>query len=191
MPNFNLITDRDTHFLNLAYEEAQQGLKEGGIPIGAVLVIDNKVVAKGHNKRMQEQSMIKHGETDCLENTQRKISPKDMQRATLYTTLSPCHMCAGSILLNNIPRVVVGENKTFEQSESYLKQKGVEVVVLDDKKCIEMMLNFIRKNPRLWGEDIGLTEEQVLELYKHLFPAFNLSSATNNQTNKPKQTARL
>jgi cytosine/creatinine deaminase len=161
-------TNDDIHFLNLAYQEAQCGLKEGGIPIGAVLVIDNKVVAKGHNKRVQEHSMIKHGETDCLENTQRQIKPEDMQRATLYTTLSPCYMCAGAILLNNIPRVVIGENKTFEQSELLLKQKGVEVVILNDQKCMDMLLDFILKNPTLWGEDIGLTRQQVLNKYKSL-----------------------
>ncbi len=160
----------DTYFLNLAYEEAQIGLKEGGIPIGAVLVINNRIIARGHNKRIQEQSMIKHGETDCLENTKRQVSPKDMQGATLYTTLSPCHMCAGAILLNNIPKVVIGENKTFEQSEDYLKHKGVEVIVLNDNKCIEMMLHFIINNPKLWGEDIGLTPEQVLNKYRELFP---------------------
>lgn len=164
MPN-----DNDNHFLNIAFEEAQLGLKEGGIPIGAVLVLDNKVVAKGHNKRIQEHSMIKHGETDCLENTKHQISPQDMQRATLYTTLSPCYMCAGTILLYKIPRVVIGENKTFEQSESLLKEKGVEVKLMNDRKCIDMMLVFITKNPQLWGEDIGLTPQQVLNKYKILF----------------------
>jgi cytosine/creatinine deaminase len=159
----------DAYFLNFAYQEAQLGLKEGGVPVGAILVIDNKVVAKGHNKRIQEQSMIKHGETDCLENTKRQISPRDIQRATLYTTLSPCYMCAGAILLNNIPRVVIGENKTFEQSESDLRHKGVDLVILNDKKCIDMMLNFIINNPKIWGEDIGLTPEQVLNKYKNLF----------------------
>lgn len=164
-----LHNDKDVYFLNLAYQEAQLSIQEGGIPIGAVLVIDNKVVAQGHNKRIQEQSMTKHGETDCIENTKRQITPYDMQRATLYTTLSPCYMCAGCILLNNIPRVVIGENQTFEQSESLLKQKGVEVVVMNDKKCIDMMLNFILKNSKLWGEDIGLTQEQVKNKYKNLF----------------------
>lgn len=164
----------DTYFLNFAYEEAQLGLKENGIPIGAVLVIDNIIVAKGHNKRVQEKSMIKHGETDCLENTKRQISPIDIQRATLYTTLSPCHMCAGAILLNNIPKVVIGENKTFEQSENYLKQKGIKVVVLNDNKCVEMMLSFINKHPKLWGEDIGLSQEQVLDKYKELFSSMRV-----------------
>ena len=156
----------DNYFLNLAYEEARKGLAEGGIPIGAVLVIDNEVVARGHNKRIQENSMIKHGETDCIENTKREILPQDMQRATLYTTLSPCFMCAGTLLLNNIPKVVIGENKTFEQSESLLKEKGINVVVLNDQNCIDMMLDFILKNPALWGEDIGLTVQQTLDKYQ-------------------------
>jgi cytosine deaminase len=164
-----MLIKNDLYFLKLAYQEAQKSLAEGGIPIGAVLIIDNKVVAKGHNKRIQELSMIKHGEMDCLENTRRKISPQKMQQATLYTTLSPCHMCAGAILLNNIPRVIIGENITFKQSESLLKQKGVELIVLNDKKCVDMMLNFILENPKLWGEDIGLTPQQVLNKYKKLF----------------------
>ena len=162
----NQFTDQD--FLDQAFQEAQIGLQEGGVPVGAVLVIDNQIVARGHNKRVQELSMIKHGETDCLENTKRQISPKDMQRATLYTTLSPCYMCAGTVLLNQIPRVVIGENTTFEQSESLLKEKGVELSVINDKKCIEIMVNFILAHPKLWGEDIGLTEEQVLAKYKNL-----------------------
>ncbi len=169
-----MIAKDDTYFLDCAYQEAQLGLKEGGIPIGAVLVVDNKVVAQGHNKRMQEQSMIKHGEMDCLENTKRQIPPQDMQRATLYTTLSPCYMCAGAILLNNIPRVVIGENKTFTQSESLLKEKGVELVIINDQKCIDLMLAFILDNPKLWGEDIGLTQQQVLSQYKKFFQ--NLSN---------------
>lgn len=156
-------------FMELAYQEARLGFKLGGIPIGAVLVMGNKVLAKGHNKRIQEQSMIKHAETDCIENTQRKISPADLQRATLYTTLSPCYMCAGAILLNKIPRVIIGENKTFEQSERWLKQNQTEVIVLNDVKYTTMMLNFIKANLKLWGEDIGLSEQQTLSRYKELF----------------------
>jgi len=163
------MSNDDIYFLNLAYQEAQLGLKEGGIPIGAVLVIDNVIIAKGYNKRIQEQSMIKHGEMDCLENTKRQISPQEMQRATLYTTLSPCYICAGAILLNNISRVVIGENKSFEQSESLLKEKGIELVIVNDQKCIDMMLAFILDNPKLWGEDIGLTQQQVLNKYNKLF----------------------
>ncbi|EDP46493.1 nucleoside deaminase [Rickettsiella grylli] len=163
------LNKKEREFLDLAYQEALLGLKEGGIPIGSILVVENKVRAKGRNKRIQEHSMIKHGETDCLENTRRKVLPEDLQRATLYTTLSPCSMCAGAILLHKIPRVIVGENKTFEQSELWLKQNQTEVIVVNQEKCIAMMLSFIRKNLKLWGEDIGLTEQQTLNKYKDLF----------------------
>lgn len=160
---------KEKEFLDLAYQQAMLGLKEGGIPIGSVLVVENRVLAKGRNKRIQEQSMIKHGEIDCIENTRRRISPADFQRATLYTTLSPCYMCAGAILLNKIPRVIIGENKTFEQSESWLKQNRTKIILVNQEKCIQMMLNFIKKNPKLWGEDIGLTEQQTLTKYQDLF----------------------
>ncbi|MGA9629157.1 tRNA-specific adenosine deaminase [Candidatus Rickettsiella isopodorum] len=163
------LNKEERKFLDLAYQEAEIGLKEGGIPVGAVLVVGDKVVAKGHNKRIQEQSMIKHGETDCIENTHRKVSSTDLQRATLYTTLSPCYMCAGAILLNKIPRVIIGENKTFEQSEEWLKQNQTEIIVVNYAKCVTMMLTFIKKNLKLWGEDIGLTERQVLNKYKDRF----------------------
>lgn len=166
------LNKKEREFLELAYQEALLGLKEGGIPIGSVLVFENKVLAKGHNKRIQEHSMIKHGEMDCIENTQRKVSPTDLQRATLYTTLSPCYMCAGAILVNKISRVIVGENKNFEQSESWLKQNQIEVIVINQKKCIELMLSFIKKHPKLWGEDIGLTEQQTLNKYKGLQSIF-------------------
>jgi cytosine/creatinine deaminase len=175
----------DAYFLALAYQEAQLGLKAGGIPIGAVLVINNEVVAKGHNKRIQEHSMIKHGETDCLENTKRQIPPEKMQQATLYTTLSPCYMCAGAILLNKIPKVVVGENKTFEQSETLLKDKGVTVVVINDQKFIDMMLDFIIKKPKMWGEDIGLKEQQTLDKYKNIAPSASSMSSTEKHTFHP------
>lgn len=163
------LNKEERKFLDLAYQEAEIGLKEGGIPVGAVLVVGDKVVAKGRNKRIQEQSMIKHGETDCIENTDRKVSSTDLQRATLYTTLSPCYMCAGAILLNKIPRVIIGENKTFEQSEEWLKQNQTEIIVVNYAKCVTMMLTFIKKNLKLWGEDIGLTERQVLNKYKDRF----------------------
>jgi len=151
--------DKDIHFMQMAYDQAQIGLKEGGIPIGAVLVLDNVVLSRGHNKRIQENSMIKHGETDCIENTARTVSASDMQRATLYTTLSPCYMCAGTILLNKIPRVVIGENTNFQQSESWLSTMGVEMTVLDDQDCIQMMSTFIQMHPSLWAEDIGVVKE--------------------------------
>ena len=157
----NHLKNEDKKFLQLAYQEALLGLKEGGIPIGAVLVVDNKVVAKGRNKRIQEHSMIKHAEMDCLENTKARILPEQMQRATL----SPCYMCAGAVLLNQIPRLVIGENQTFEQSESLLRVKEIEMHVVNDTQCIQMMLTFIQKNPKLWGEDIGLTEQQILTKY--------------------------
>lgn len=163
------LNKKETEFMDLAYREAQLSLKEGGVPVGAVLVVENKVLAKGRNKRTQEQSMIKHGETDCLENTQRKVSAEDLQRATLYTTLSPCYMCAGAILLNKIPRVIIGENKSFEQSEQWLKQNQIEVIVINHSDCIAMMLSFIKENLKLWGEDIGLTEQQTFNKYKYLF----------------------
>lgn len=165
----NILKNEEKKFLELAYQEAILGLKEGGIPVGAVLVLDNKVVAKGRNKRIQEQSIIKHAEMDCLENSKRKISPAQMQDATFYTTLSPCYMCAGAILLNKIPRLIIGENQTFKQSESLLKLKAVEITVVNDTKYIETMLTFIKKNPKLWGEDIGLTEQQTLNKYQDYF----------------------
>ncbi|TLY47200.1 MAG: nucleoside deaminase [Gammaproteobacteria bacterium] len=163
------LNKKETEYIDLAYQEALLGLKEGGIPVGAVLVVGNKVLAKGRNKRIQEHSMIKHAETDCLENTHRKVSAKDLQHATLYTTLSPCTLCAGAILLNKIPRVIIGENKTFEQSEQWLKQNQIEVIVINHPDYIAMMLSFIKKNLKLWGEDIGLTEQQTLNQYQHLF----------------------
>lgn len=165
----NKLNKKETEFMDLAYQEALLSSKEGGIPIGAVLVVGNKVLAKGRNKRIQEQSMIKHAETDCLENTRRKVAAEDLQHATLYTTLSPCTMCAGAILLNKIPRVIIGENKTFEQSEQWLKQNQVEVIVINHTDYIAMMLSFIKKNLKLWGEDIGLTAQQTLNQYQHLF----------------------
>jgi cytosine/creatinine deaminase len=144
----------DADHLELAIAEARAGLAEGGIPIGAALVVDGEVVAVGHNKRVQEGSAIKHGETDCLENAGR-LPASVYARATMVTTLSPCDMCTGAILLYKIPRVVVGENTTFLGGEELLRSRGVEVVVLDDPACIEMMSDFIAANPELWNEDIG------------------------------------
>lgn len=144
----------DKIFYKSALEEAQLGLKEGGIPIGAVLVYNNEVIGRGHNKRVQEGSVIKHGETDCLENAGRRKAII-YQHSTLYTTLSPCDMCTGTILLYKIPRVVIGENKNFLGNEALLKSRGIDVVVLQDKATITMMENFIRDHPELWHEDIG------------------------------------
>lgn len=141
-------------FLNAAIEEAKQGLAEGGIPIGSVLVIDDKIVGRGHNRRVQKGSAILHAEMDCLENAGR-IQAADYGRATLYSTLSPCDMCSGAVLLYGIPRVIIGENRTFRGPEGYLRDRGVELVIADDAECRQLMETFIAKNPKLWNEDIG------------------------------------
>jgi cytosine/creatinine deaminase len=144
----------DHEMLDLAVAEARVGLAEGGIPIGAALVHDGKVLGVGHNRRVQLGSAIRHGETDCLENVGR-LPAKVYAASTMVTTLSPCDMCTGAILLYGIPRVVVGENSTFYGGEDYLRARGVEVVVLDDAECVAMMEDFIAVNPELWNEDIG------------------------------------
>jgi cytosine/creatinine deaminase len=141
-------------FLTLAIEEAQKGLAEGGIPIGAVLVIDGKIVGRGHNRRVQNGSAILHAEMDCLENAGR-LKAADYRRAVLYSTLSPCDMCSGAVLLYGIPQVVIGENRTFRGPEDYLRSRGVEVEVIDDAECRRLMEEFIRERPDLWNEDIG------------------------------------
>jgi cytosine deaminase len=146
--------DTDTRVMLEAIKEAKRGLAEGGIPIGSVLVIDGKIRGRGHNKRIQEGSSILHAEMDCLENAGR-LEAKDYRRATLYSTLSPCDMCSGAVLLYGIPRVVVGENTNFQGPEEYVRERGVEVVVLQDEKCISIMRDFIKGNPSLWNEDIG------------------------------------
>lgn len=142
-------------FLKAAIEEAELGLKEGGIPIGSVLVIDNKIVGRGHNRRVQKGSAILHAEMDCLENAGR-LKAKDYQRAILYSTLSPCDMCSGTALLYKIPRIIIGENKTFQGPESYVQSRGVKIEILQDKRCIELMEKFIKERPELWNEDIGV-----------------------------------
>ncbi len=142
-------------FLTAAIEEARMGMDEGGIPIGSVLVIDGQIVGRGHNQRVQKGSAILHAEMDCLENAGR-ISASDYRRATLYSTLSPCDMCSGAILLYGIPKVVIGENRTFCGPESYSKSRGVEVVVVDNQECRQLMEAFIKSNPELWNEDIGV-----------------------------------
>ncbi len=144
----------DHEMLALAVAEARAGLAEGGIPIGAALVHDGKVLGVGHNRRVQLGSAIRHGETDCLENVGR-LPATVYAASTMVTTLSPCDMCTGAILLYGIPRVVVGENRTFYGGEDYLRSRGVEVVVLDDAECVAMMEDFIAANPELWNEDIG------------------------------------
>lgn len=141
-------------FLEAAIEEAKKGRGEGGIPIGSVLVLDGEIVGRGHNRRVQKGSAILHAEMDCLENAGR-LNAKDYQRATLYSTLSPCDMCSGAVLLYGIPKIVIGENQTFEGPEAYLKSRGIELKIADNQKCKEMMTSFIEENPELWNEDIG------------------------------------
>lgn len=142
-------------FMQAAIEEAQRGLQEGGIPIGSVIVHRGKILARGHNRRVQKGSVVLHGEMDALENAGRR--PAAVYReSTLYTTLSPCSMCAGAILLYGIPHVIIGENQTFLGEEELLRARGVSVEVLQDSTCIQMMRDFIRENPALWNEDIGV-----------------------------------
>ncbi len=144
----------DAEGLAIAIEQARTGAAEGGIPIGAALVVDGVVLGAGRNRRVQEGSAIHHGETNALEVAGRQ--PASVYRkATMYTTLSPCHMCTGAILLYDIPRVVIGENRTFMGAEDLLREHGVEVVVLDSPECVQLMEEFIAAHPALWNEDIG------------------------------------
>jgi cytosine/creatinine deaminase len=154
-PAYAPLTGTDREFLEFAIAQARAGLAEGGIPIGAALVVDGKVLATGRNRRIQQGSAIRHGETDCIENIGR-LPAATYHRAALYTTLSPCQMCAGTALLYGIPRVVVGENRTFEASEQWLRTNGVDVVVLDLPECVDLMAEFIAAEPQLWNEDIGV-----------------------------------
>jgi len=141
--------------MRVAYEEALQGQREGGIPIGSALVIDGRLVGRGHNRRVQKGSAILHAEMDCLENAGR-LTAADYRRATLYSTLSPCDMCSGASLLYQIPKIIVGEHQTFQGPEEYVRSRGVELVILDDAECITLMREFIAANPTLWNEDIGV-----------------------------------
>ncbi len=141
-------------FLQEAIKEARIGLAEGGIPIGSVLVVDSEIIGRGHNRRVQKGSAILHGETDALEQAGRQPASV-YRRATIYTTLSPCDMCSGAILLYSIPRVVIGENRTFMGAEDHLVSRGVDVRVLDDPECVDLMQTFIRNQPELWNEDIA------------------------------------
>ena len=143
-------------YLKAAIDEAQKGLECGGIPIGSVLVIDGSIVARGHNQRVQKGSAVLHAEMDCLENAGR-LTAADYRKAVLYSTLSPCDMCSGAILLYGIPKVVVGENLTFQGPESYLQDRGVKVEVVNSDECKRLMDEFIAANPTLWNEDIGVT----------------------------------
>ena len=142
-------------FMAAALEEARQGLAEGGIPIGSVLVLDGKIVGRGHNRRVQKGSPTLHAEMDCLENAGR-LKARDYQRAVLYSTLSPCDMCSGTVLLYKIPKVIIGENKTFQGPEDYVRSRGVELVILNVQECISLMEEFIAARPELWNEDIGV-----------------------------------
>lgn len=144
----------DRAFLALAIEQARIGRSEGGVPIGGVLVVDGNVVGVGRNRRVQQGSAIRHGETDALENAGR-LPAAAYRRATMYTTLSPCDMCTGAILLYGIPRVVMGENRTFVGGEDLLRSRGVEVVNLDSEECLELLGGFIAEHPEIWNEDIG------------------------------------
>ncbi|MFH0753095.1 MAG: nucleoside deaminase [Candidatus Omnitrophota bacterium] len=141
-------------FMQEAINEARQGLAEGGIPIGAVLVHNGKIIGRGHNRRVQKGSVILHGETDAMENAGRQRASV-YKECVMYTTLSPCIMCAGTMLLYGIPHVVIGENKTFMGAEDLLRSHGVKVDVLQEGDCIEMMTTFIKNSPELWNEDIG------------------------------------
>jgi creatinine deaminase len=141
-------------FLEAAMEEARRGLAEGGIPIGSVLVLDGRMIGRGHNQRVQRGSVIHHAEMNCLENAGRQPASV-YRRCTLYTTLSPCPMCSGAILLYKIPRVVIGENVTFRGAEDWLRARGVTLEIVNDPACIELMRAFIATRPELWNEDIG------------------------------------
>ena len=146
-------------FLQAAIAEARQGILEGGIPIGSVLVIDGNIVGRGHNRRVQQGSAILHAEMDFLENAGR-LKANDYQKATLYSTLSPCDMCSGAALLYKIPRIVIGENRTFQGPEDYVRSRGVELTIMVDPHCIALMTNFIKQNPSLWNEDIGEEDQR-------------------------------
>jgi len=141
-------------FLQAAIEEARKGLAAGGIPIGSVLVLDGRIIGRGHNQRVQKGSVIHHAEMNCLENAGR-LKPSVYRRCTIYSTLSPCAMCSGAILLYGIPRVVAGENVTFQGPEEYVRSQGVQVEIVQDAGCIRLMREFIAAKPELWNEDIG------------------------------------
>ena len=142
-------------FLQAAIDEAKKGLAEGGIPIGSVLVCDGKIIGRGHNQRVQQDSVIHHAEMNCLENAGRHPAAV-YQRCVLYSTLSPCPMCSGAALLYKIPRIIVGENVTFQGPEEYVRSQGVTVEILQDPTCIQLMRDFVQAHPELWNEDIGV-----------------------------------
>ncbi len=141
--------------MRAAIEEAKEGLAEGGIPIGSVLVLDGDIVGRGHNRRAQWDSAILHAEMDCIESAGR-LTAAEYRRAVLYSTLSPCDMCSGAALLYRVPKIVIGENRTFQGPEAYLRQRGVELIIVNDEECIRLMRDFIAARPELWNEDIGV-----------------------------------
>ncbi len=141
-------------FLDAAIQEARQGLRAGGIPIGSVLVIDGEIVGRGHNKRIQRSSSVLHAEIDCLEDAGR-LTAAEYKRSVLYSTLSPCDMCSGAVLLYKIPTVVIGENRTFQGPEDYLRSREVQLEIVDSSECFRLLQDFIRENVSLWNEDIG------------------------------------
>jgi cytosine deaminase len=147
-------------FLRAAIDEAERGLAEGGIPIGSVLVHDGRILGRGHNRRVQRGSVVLHGEMDALENAGRRAA-RVYRQCTLYTTLSPCVMCSGAILLYGIPRIVVGENQTFLGEEDLLRARGVAIEVVQDVRCRELMAHFIATQPTLWAEDIGDGDDRI------------------------------
>lgn len=144
-------------FLQAAIEEARKGLSSGGIPIGSVLVWDGKIIGRGHNQRVQHGSVIHHAEMNCLENAGR-LTADVYAKCTLYSTLSPCPMCSGAALLYKIPRIIVGENETFQGPEAYVRSQGLELTILQDPTCIQLMKDFISQHPTLWNEDIGVED---------------------------------
>ena len=142
-------------FLQAAIDEARKGLAEGGVPIGSVLVLGDKIIGRGHNQRVQRGSVIHHAEMNCLENAGR-LAASVYARCVLYSTLSPCPMCSGAVLLYKIPRVVIGENVTFQGPEDYVRTQGVSLEILNNVECIQLMRDFIKTRPELWNEDIGV-----------------------------------
>ena len=142
-------------FMDAALEQAEQGLAAGGIPIGSVLVLDHEIIGRGHNQRVQKGSPILHAEMDCLENAGRRTAA-EYARCILYSTLSPCDMCSGTAILYKIPKIVIGENRTFQGPEAYVRSRGADVTVIDDTRCVALMEQFIATHPELWNEDIGV-----------------------------------
>jgi len=150
------IEEKDAGYMELAYLEAKKGFEEGGVPVGAIMTQDDKVISSGYNKRVQQGDPIAHGEMDCIRNLGRR---PNYNKITLYTTLSPCMMCSGAILQFGIKRVVVGENINFKGNIDFLKKHGTDVILLNDKKCIELMNRFIAESPNIWNEDISGNED--------------------------------